>query len=1307
MEENDVPLFGNYGSFNTLESVDVPELSLASRINNLPEPIKVPDTVSVTQSILKPIEFNFPLNPQIHEQFKNINTKSDLSVEDRINNELSKTTGNYKGEVSQREATKYNDIYQGYDKDRNNEDIYSQNKDNFWNGLELFTAKNNQWFASTMHIVEGIYDAAIERDFTKIWNNDFNKAALAQSEGLQYLLPIYKSLDAQDNPWKFWAKGNMAEHSSNFGMVTGGILGTIAQDAILAGAGALLAYPTAGGSVAASSAAITLNTTRNFYNIYKSISALSKLMSVPKLALNAFNTVKSGKSIVDVIKTAATTTNALNFAGNALKTSLIASGEAGFEATITAENVKNKLREINPNATTEEIEKTAIAAGNMAYGINQAILNITLPIEMGRVLTGKLTSNIIKNIPFDIIADVAKARLEMIPKKGFLNTFTNSAVGNATKGLFKQTFTEGAEEGGQFIAQTLSEDYYKDKFANRENFWNSLGLAAKAVTTDEGLANITGGMFIGGLSGAGGMALGEVTGGKYGNDLSIRGFNRKVSEYKEAFERTNNLLRYSDNLNKPLDLKGKGLFEVKTDYDNLVHDMTLFGIKQGNVEARIEAFKELRGATPEAFKESFNRDVNTQDEVRDIVDSITNRMQTTLDSYKEINSAYGVNPFANDNFYQNAISKLSKKTKQNENKLSAAIWEAGKDQAVRQLVNLKNSTNRDEKLTQETSDQVLPQNRALFESFLNSPIQSLNKGLFKTNDDNIKLSKQFSSMLETINGLMEQNQDILSNLPEGFDKALLEKQTLEQATKFYKDISSSIKQNDITKFYKQFYQFLTGIEESDIELSKLNKFIIDTSDIVKLRFGKSFLTKDLIKLQTKEGQKELVQENLDNFAFYTYMDELKEKVENGELEDVVINGKSVKEETTIPVVTTPVPTPTNPVQSTSNNTEPIKSNPVEQIDPIFRDTLDKIEDILSDNDTSKLTNEELDTYFAEKEQYLQLLNSKKILTPFEINTFLSSFIPFQDQSIREKVTFLINKYLKDKFENEVKPVENKIDLSTLTDFDSEVINPKEEIKPDNTKSNVKEETKVNQEDLDTNYKLGISTALLSFSEFFQGDNQNKLIEFFEQVNKNKTIVKWFNQNKFESIKPPLTVFIINSLIDRIKNTDKNTYLESVKNEKSINGSQTGIDFYNTKDYYDYLIYFLLINNNKNNNLSLEDTYDGIQNYIESLEKLYDDETQFPAMWFNEENNLTEGMLDFTELADPVLDLLVDYLQKNKPIEEVTTTITRTIDLPGNKKADITGTPEQVNPIIEESMETKIDKYNEKFKNNGLVFYNCE
>lgn len=901
MEENNVPLF----NFNALE---VPELSIETKVNQIPKLPSIPKIEEVTQSPINIPKFNFPLFINNNStQTKEIPKK--LSLEETIKANVSNLKGNYKGEISQGDALIYNDPSLGYSSQVNNSDVYAQDTTpiigNWYNGTARFLNETKNWTLAGFNSLPSVYDAISSGEFSKVWDNELNKSMAVSSEAMQYLYPIYKTQYAQDHPYNVFATGNLAENLSNLGMVAGTIISTIAQDLIIAGGSALLAPETVGGSLLGGAAGIGITTAKGLGQIasaYKNINSLSKIASVPSMAKGLYTAVKGGENIVDLVKNAATIKNVFDAGQFVVKTSLVASGEAGFEAMNVAQDVRKSLLQSNPNISTEEIEKTAKAAGNLTYGLNQVLLNITTPIEFGKLLSGKLTSQIFKDLPIGIIAEKADG---ILTGNIIANQTTESITKSFTKKYLKdlgiQMITEGGEEGGQFAIQNGITEYYKDKFNNKANsdLWAKyVGFGLKSMSTDEGLANIAGGAFIGSLTGVGGGLFADIT-GKTKSEMSYRNYRDQTKQYIDAFNNTNNLFSYTNKAIQPISLTDKdgnkrGLFELKNDYEDYVHEFALHGIKQGNLEARLIALDEFKQTTVEQFKKFTGIDVKDQRDIEDVVDSIKNRVKVTQDSFKQIDASFGVNPFATDNFYREAMSRLTKRTEQNEKQLNAQLWEIAKDQATKQLVNFKNKTDRDTDLSKEVKDLIPPTSHELLENFLNSPINSLSKEA-STNG----LMQEFVGLLES---QVKENENNLKGLGKEYTDLLLEKQTIENTFKFYEKVRKNLNEGNTKEFYKDFYTHLMRIDSKDINENDFNKFVVNTTDLIKLRLGTNFLQKDILKLQSLKGQKELIKNNLDNLLFYTFVDKVEELHDKGEVKKAILVNKGEVVESTIPPI---------------------------------------------------------------------------------------------------------------------------------------------------------------------------------------------------------------------------------------------------------------------------------------------------------------------------------------------------------------------------------------------------------------------
>lgn len=899
---------------------DISDLSIESIDNNVPKLESIPKVIS--PNLFSQNNFNFRIDPPVGDK----PLKTEVSLEDAMELNLQKlynNGGDYGGAIPQRDAILYDDPILGYGTDRNNEDIYSR-KGNFYNALNKTFNSSINWTKKNLYEVGDIWNAAKNMDASLLYNNDSNRQMAEDVKTMQYLYPIYRSLDAQENPNKFWATGNMANHLTNFDMIIGTVVGTLIQDYAIALGGAVLAPSTEGASLVGAAGLVYANTGRKLFQLFKNINLVSNIISDVNKARNLVSNLQKGEKLVSLIKNSATLNNFGNFSKRVLIDSVRASGEAGFEAYNAKAAFREKMLRENPNISIEELDKSSDAIGMYVYGMNQTVLNLSNRVTYGKLLSGKMLTNTMKNLPLLIKADLVKGTLDLIEQKGFKG-FLNGYYGRVTKDVVGNMLSEGFEEGLQYSIEKGVSDYYENMFSGKKgDLVESVSKGLGEMFSEEGLSNIIGGMFIGGLSSVGGIGFSNAFGLK--TDTNKKAYEKALKEYKDAFSRTDQLFNFASNNLNAVELNGKSIFEAKNEYDTFVHNFTMFGIKQGNLQAKLDALEEFKSAKPEDFTEYTGIKVNDQQDISNVIDSIKNRVEITTKSYNEIQSVFAINPYldTNDSYVKTKLKELAKITNKPEDQIAAVLWEHAKEQSVKSLVDLKNYSKRENDLFQEVLGDIQDGSKAdLLKLFVESPIGSLNDSLTKLAEQESSLPKDMESFLAILQKNIEENKSTIENLGADLTAGLLEMQEFNNSAKFYKNIRSLIKEGDVKGFYTEFYKYLTnnqGTPNEDLE-TEINSFILKTTDLINLNLGKTLLADTNIQLRNKKGQKKLIEENIKNFQFYTYVESLKEKEKKGEISNLDTSSSASTNSSTasLPAATPPTAPPSTSSSSSESS----------------------------------------------------------------------------------------------------------------------------------------------------------------------------------------------------------------------------------------------------------------------------------------------------------------------------------------------------------------------------------------------------
>ena len=979
-----------------------------------------------------PTPFNYDIN--------GIGTK-----EESLQSILDKKHSNYLGGVSYGEGILFNDKNLGFNKSKNNEDIYSS-KSNWYYGLRGAGSSAVDWMKEGVQGIGDIFNSVADLDVGKLYDSPHTKELMEKQSAMMYDNPTYRSKEGQDHPWNVFATGVMASNAQMIGMTVGTVISTLALDAAIAGVTAIGAIPTLGADIPEGAGAIVGLTgamATKAWNTFKNINIISNVASSPALLGEFKASLAMGKTVGEALQSRAIINSVINTAGFKAKTALVSSAEAASEAQNVMQELRKKLNDDQSNATPDEIEKTVKAAGTSTYFLNQALLNYTMPIEFKNLFGATLTSKISKGIPVAIKADLATSSVKTIT--GFAEKNGENFFGKAIRfienpstwashsvmGILENAGVEGGQESTQFLIQNSVEDYYKTKFNNKDknsfvDVLKSTYRGLPSLLSDEGLANFTGGAVMG-MQGIVAGGIGSEINHKFLNgkipflnsDYSKTVYNRNIAS-NDSQNLTENLLNYAttlyaDNIKKyedaaPDDKKkayDDSIYAVRNQVDKDVFTVAMHGINQGNLDSRLDGwrdlitnnpvnnsteslnqFEKMYGAPLVDPSKSYESDFDQQRVVarNEVVNSIVSKLQSAKDAYNVINNAYSVNPFDTDRGFTGIFNKIKNPDVK---KQASQVWSAVKQQAS-ELLYLQNvKSDRLDKVldTIKSNPLFITEREDILHSFVTSPIVGLNEHLKgKINDE--KHQGAFHSFLN----FLKDKSDLTTQFgvdKESADFVVQNDPELQQLQELHSNLSKNLEDGNMNAFYRELYSHLH--DDYTINEDTYNKFVIDTTDALRLNLGHQFLVDQNNKLQSVKGQKDLVLRNLNTLQFYDFMHDVKVEHGNGTVNNISVQtpqAQQAAEQLEIPTV--------EPIEKKKPFSERVQNevNKVKnvldkykgfhgEIQDIAKDKSDKIRDIAKEIDessddleTKKIAKELADASSEMKHGFLAPLSEK-------------------------------------------------------------------------------------------------------------------------------------------------------------------------------------------------------------------------------------------------------------------------------------------------------------------------------------------
>lgn len=544
-----------------------------------------------------------------------------------------------------------------------NESLYADNQGFFekgFNGVAKMTGIAGSTFLNgTVGLVNGMYEWYQTGKFSSIYDNSVSRELNEFTESLTDSLAFYKTERQRNASW--WEPENLFS-------------GNMLFDNIVSNFGFMLGAGAAG-----------IATGGLFSKVLKGLSSAAGLISTGvKGAATADAIIGEAMSTLSPVNSLSNATNRLNSAWNAAKSSIgqgIASsdrvvkaiaataGEAGIEAL----NSANQYRERMINEYTqsygvaptgkdlEEIDAYASRVGNVAFGLNTALLSASNYVMLPKVFSSSFKSE------RTLLNNIAREAGE-----GYVSTLPKTGLGKYAYGAYKGVGTifsavEGLEEAGQYAIETGTQNYFARKNRNKDAdiVKDMLGFGIKeALTSDEGLLNL----FVGGVSG-GIMTMGvfgKGADGKFGigkggtiEQRGFFGFGGEEEKIRQSaisnFNKTlaskilniNRTIAASEDIQEERKkaVEDGDLFVAKNLETDYTHAFIETRMQYGAEELIYDEINELRERANTDFtslqKEGIPAQLDTKETFLKRLDEVEAQAKLTVKLQKELETTYG------------------------------------------------------------------------------------------------------------------------------------------------------------------------------------------------------------------------------------------------------------------------------------------------------------------------------------------------------------------------------------------------------------------------------------------------------------------------------------------------------------------------------------------------------------------------------------------------------------------------------------------------------------------------------------------
>lgn len=560
------------------------------------------------------------------------------------------------GEYSKNDVQGFNNPMLPYDPTVNMAEMYAKYDPFTWgDSFERAwdTASLNMW-NSSKNLWQGLKEGITDGRVSALWDNKYSKELAELTENYEKMNPMYFTEEEQDslNTW-------LKQVFPSMGYVASSILEMGAQHIVFSAAGAAIGA-IGGGGVGAIPGVIAGN-----------IAALGK--DVQTLS-NAVTQIGRASRAVNALSTANKFKKGAQLIGHGL---LSANGEAALNAQMATHAAveREKARYFEQTGRylsgdeLKKVEEKAHNVGSTTFALNLPLIAATQIFQFGNLIRGKMSSQLIEKLPF-YIDDAGKATMK---KWG--------AQRQIISGYMKESGSEGFEELMQGVIEDASVNYFLQKEENRRNYLDVFARAAyDRATSSEGLSEFAAGALIGGISNITDVAdPRSYSTVRKNTEAFVNTYNSSTEAY---FDRLGNALKTNDNLKDAIK-KGDTLMAQDIHRKSVI-DMVNSHAKMGSTEAFLETLDAMSDMDNKEFKSTFGIEV-TPEEQRTLLQSVTNEYRTAADTRKRIDSAFQINPFEAESWFQKKINNMRSSYNVDREKANK-VWEVFKDKLTSNLV---------------------------------------------------------------------------------------------------------------------------------------------------------------------------------------------------------------------------------------------------------------------------------------------------------------------------------------------------------------------------------------------------------------------------------------------------------------------------------------------------------------------------------------------------------------------------------------------------------------------------------------------
>lgn len=563
------------------------------------------------------------------------------------------------GEYSAKDSQGFKNPNVAYDPTVNMADTYAKYDPTTWGDSfdKMWDVTTNNFMSGTQNLWQGLKEGFSEGRVSAIWDNKYSKELAQLTDDLEKNKPLYfrEGEEGSTNAWlkqllpsAGYVVSSVAEMAiQTAGLTLGGaVVGAVTGEGLGAVPGAVFGF----GAAMAKNIQTTKNAITGISNAAKAISTLSTA-----------NKIKTGAQLL----------------GRGL---LAANGEAALNAQMASRSALERRKADYFNQTGQYLsgdelnkaEEEAKKTGDVTMSLNLPLIAASNLFQFGNLVRGKAAPSIMEKLAFKI------------------NPITGKAVAKNTLAFVGGRFlAETAAEGGEEFAQGVIEDatvnYFDSKLKNRQNYLATFADSVyKRATSGEGMSDFLGGALLGGISNAVDLRSYNTVHKNTAN--FVNSYNTTTGAY---FDALGNAVRTNTNLRDAIK-KGDSEAVAKASRDGIIN-MVNAHAKAGSLEAFSSTLDAMDQMDNQEFITTFGVNVSPEEQAT-IMSGLTAEYKTAAKIREDIDTAFQVNPFESDNWFQKKINEF--KSDFNVDKEAAAnVWDSFKDILTSNVIRYNDTAN--------------------------------------------------------------------------------------------------------------------------------------------------------------------------------------------------------------------------------------------------------------------------------------------------------------------------------------------------------------------------------------------------------------------------------------------------------------------------------------------------------------------------------------------------------------------------------------------------------------------------------------